>query len=331
MLTQTKAWGVPVLLWLAWSSSAQAVRSDLLAHLVQQKRHIEASQVIDARLARNPTDPPALAASVDIHLARSRPDLPLARTVAERCVTAHPANSLCAEALGHALTAQTRAGGLTAMIGNARSIRHTFERAIRLDPMNYRARVALARFHLATPYLLGGSEIRARELATEARRSEPELARLIRALCAVNDNKFYEAEQYISAANLTHYALVDDIQRDVFVTLARAHLNAGRYDASRRLFGELGRRVPSSGYGPYGLALIAQAQGRLDDAVKLLEKAAAIEPRPHIYRKLGEVHEGLGNGPRAMLAYQAALRGFPPLTSREQRQVTMHLTRLQQR
>ena len=331
MLAQTKAWGMLLLLWLAWSSSAQAVQGDLLAHLVQQKRYMEVSRMIDARLARNATDPVALAASVDIYLTRSRPDVPLARAVAERCVNANPGSSLCAEALGHALTAQKRAGGLVAAIGNARPIRNAFERAIRFDPMNYRARVALVRFHLAMPSFLGGSEIRARELATEARRSEPELSRLIRALCAINDKKFDEAEGYILAADLSPYALVDDSQRDVLMTLAGAHLAAGRHDASRKLFEELGRCVPSSEHAPYGLALIAQAQGRLGDAVTLLENAAAIGPRPYIYRTLGEVHEARADGPRAVLAYRAALIGIPRLTWQEQRQVTTHLTQLQQR
>jgi len=197
--------------------------------------------------------------------------------------------------------------------------------------MNYRARVALVRFYLATPFFLGGSESRARELATEARRTEPDLERLIRALCALNDKKLDEAEQYILAADLTRYALVRDSQHDVLLTLASAHLHAGRHDSSSRLFGELDRRVPSSEHGAYGLALVARAQGRWADAVTLLEKAALIEPRPYIYRTLGEVHEARRDRPRAVEAYQAALSGTPPLTWREQRRVTAHLAQLQQR
>lgn len=332
MLAQTKAWGVPMLLWFAWSGDAHAVQSDLLAQLVQQKRYAEVSRVIDARLARDAADPAALAASVDIYIARNRhDDLPLARAMGERCVKANPASSLCAEALGNALTAQKRAGGLVTTIGNARAIRNTLERAVRFDPMNYRARVALVRFHLSTPFFLGGSESRARELATEARRTEPNLARLIRALCALGDKKRDEAEQYILAADLTHYPLVRDSQRDVLLRLASAYLDAGHYDDSRRLFEELTRRVPSSEQGPYGLALVAQAQGRLADAVRYLEQAAAVEPRPYIYRTLGEVHQARQDGPRAVQAYQAALSGIPPLTWREQRQVTAHLAQLQAR
>jgi tetratricopeptide (TPR) repeat protein len=324
MLAQTKAWGVPMLLWFAWSGDAHAVQNDLLAQLVQQKRYAEVSRVIDARLARDGADPAALAASVDIYIARNRPDdLPLARAMGERCATANPASSLCAEALGNALTAQKLAGGLVATIGNARAIRNTFERAVRFDPMNYRARVALVRFHLSTS--------RARELATEARRTEPNLTRLIRALCALNDKKLDEAEQYILAADLTRYPLVRDSQRDVLMTLAGAYLDTGHYDDSRRLFEELSRRVPSSEHGLYGLALVAQAQGRLADAVRYLEQAAAIEPRPFIYRTLGDIHQARQDGPRAVQAYQAALSGIPPLTWREQRQVTAHLAQLQAR
>lgn len=330
------AGSVPVLLTLltlcVWSSGAQAVQSDLLAQLVQQKRYMEVSRIIDTRLARDAADPAALAASVDIHLVRDRPgDLALAHALAERCVVANPVSSLCAEALGHVLTAQKRAGGLVATVGNARLIRNTLERAIRFDPMNYRARVALVRFYLSTPFFLGGSESRARELATEARRTEPDLTRLIRALCALGEKKFDEAGQTILAADLARHPLVRDSQRDVLVALANERLEARDYAASMRLFGELMRRVPSSEQGPYGLALVAQAQGRLADAVGYLEQAAAIEPRPAIYRALGEVHEARQDGPRAVQAYQAALSGLPPLTWREQRQVAAQLTHLQTR
>jgi len=87
MLVQARTWRVPVLLWVAWSSGAQAVQGGLPA-----------------------PGPAALTASVDVHIARSRPDdLPLARAMAERCVTLNPASSLCAEALGNVLMAQRSA------------------------------------------------------------------------------------------------------------------------------------------------------------------------------------------------------------------------------
>ncbi len=332
MLAKSLAWWVLVLLLGVWNGAAHAVQTDPIAQLLHQKRYAEASSAIEARLVRHATDPTALAALVDLRIAQGEPnDLPQARAEAERCVEANPDSSVCAEALGNVMLAQSRAGGLVAFVRNAHATRDTLERAIRFDPMNYRARVTLMAFYLDAPFFLGGSEVRARELATEARRLDPDLTRLMRALCAFDEGKLDEAEQHILAADLAEYELVQDSQRELLLTLASAHLDAGRYDQSGRLFMELSRRLPSSEHGPYGLAQVARAQGRLGEAVLQLERAAAIAPKPYVYKTLGEVHEARNDRPRAIAAYQAALAGVPPLARREQKQVTAHLAQLKQR
>ncbi|WP_306394283.1 tetratricopeptide repeat protein [Telluria beijingensis] len=329
MLAKGLAWWVPVLLLGVGCDVAHAVQTEPTARLVHEKRFGEARRAIEARLARDATDPVALAASVDLRIARSGPDdLLQARAEAERCVRAHSDSSRCAEALGNALTAQSRAGGAIALVRNARVTRDALERALRFDPMNYRAWVALMRFYLDTPFFLGGSEVRARELATEARYTDPDLTRLMRAIYALEEGKRDEAEQHILAADLREYVLVQGCQRELLLTLATAHLDAGRHAQSSRLFQELSRRLPSSELGPYGLALVARAQGRLADAALHLEKAAAIAPRPYVYKTLGEVYEERHDRPRAIAAYQAALTGVPPLTRGDQAQVTAHLAQL---
>jgi len=329
MLARSLAWWVPVLLLDAWNNAAYAVQTEPTARLVVEKRYGEALRAIDARLARNATDPVALAASVDLHVARGEPDdLQRARAEAERCVRVNPDSSPCAEALGNALVAQARAGGVFAFVRNARATRDALERALRLDPVSYRVRVSLMRFYLKTPFFLGGSEVRARELATEARFTDPDLTRLMRAMVAFEEGKLDEAEQHILAADLREYELVQGSQRELLLTLASAHLDAGRFTQSSRLFQELSRRLPFSEHGPYGLAQVARAQGRLADAALQLEKAAAIAPRPYVYKSLGEVYEARHDRPRAIAAYQAALRGVPPLARSDQAQLTAHLAQL---
>lgn len=329
MLAKKLAWWLPVLLVGVWCDGVHAVQAETAARLVHEKRFEQARRMIEARLARNATDPTALAASVDLRIARGGPDdLPQARAEAERCVRAHADSSQCAEALGNALGAQSQAGGVLAFVRNAHATRDALERALRLDPVNYRARVSLMRFYLETPFFLGGSQVRARELATEARFTDPDLTRLMRAMTAFEDGRLDEAEQHILAADLRQYELVQDCQRVLLLTLASAHLDARRFAQSSRLFEELGRRLPSSELGPYGLALVARAQGRLADAALALEKAAAIAPKPYVYKTLGEVHEARHDRPRAIAAYQAALTGVPPLARGDQAQVTAHLAQL---
>lgn len=254
MLAKDWAWWMPVLLLAAWCDGARAVPTDPIALLVHEKRYGEATRAIEARLARNATDPAALAPLVDLRIAQGWPDgLPLARAAAERCIEANPDSSRCAAALGNALSAQSKAGGVLAFVRNARATRDAFKRALRIDPLNYRARVNLTRFYLDTPFFLGGSGGRARELATETQRTDPDLTRLMRAMCAFDEGKLADAEEHILAADLRNYALVQDSQHELLHTLATAHLEAGRLAQGSRLLQELSRRQPSSDPGlPWG-------------------------------------------------------------------------------
>jgi len=248
MLAKDWAWWTPVLLLAAWCDGARAVPTDPIALLVHEKRHGEANRAIEARLARNATDPTALAALVDLRIAQGGPDdLPPARAAAERCVEANPDSSRCAEALGNALGAQSNAGGVLAFVRNARATRDAFKRALRIDPLNYRARVTLTRFYLDTPFFLGGSGVRARELATETQRTDPDLTRLMRAMCAFDEGKLDDAEEHILAADLRDYVLVQHSQRELLQALATTHLDAGRHAQGRRLLQELSRRSGGAG------------------------------------------------------------------------------------
>ncbi len=280
-------------------SESYAAPPHPVVQLVHQKRYAEAVRAITERLAADPTDAGALVGTIDLILAQDPPGrLPEARSAAERCLAAHPDNSTCAEALGNVLAAQAGSGGIVASLGNARSIRAAFERAVRLDPTNYRARLSLLRFHLKAPFFLGGSIVRARELAMEVQRTDPDITRLMLALCAFDEDKLLDAEQYILAANLEEYELADSAHRDLLYRLAGAHLEAGRHADSIRLFSELNRRIPASEHGNYGLALVARAQGRLADASAFLDKAAAIAPKPYVYKAMGEVYQARNNAER---------------------------------
>lgn len=331
MLAQMKyLWGAALLV----SSSLYDVHAGPthpITQLVHQKRFAEAIRTISERQANDPNDAFALAGTVDLIVAQNLSSrFPEARAAAERCVDAHPTNSVCAEALGNALEAQAN-NWMVASLGNTRSLRDAFERAVLLDPSNYRARVSLLRFYLRTPFFLGGSTVRARELAMEVNRTSPDLTRLMLALCAFSEERLQDAEEYILAANLRKYELVEVPHRDLLYKLAVAHLEARRYADSSRLFVELHRRIPTSEYGSVGLALVARAQGRLADAATFLERAAAIGSKPYVYKSLGEVYQAQNNTVRAIAAYQAALSAKPALERRQQEQILARLAQLQQR
>lgn len=330
MLAKLRPWWAAALLACGplWDVCAAPVHP--IAQLVHQKRFADASRAIAERLAGDPNDAFALAGTVDLILAQDPAGrLPEAEAAAERCVAAHSGNSVCAEALGKVLEAQG-SGWMVAALGNTRAQREAYERAVLLDPTNYRARVSLLRFYLRAPFFLGGSTVRARDLAMEVHRTDPELTRLMLALCAQSEDRLADAEEYVLAANLARYELVESVHRDLLAGLAQAYLDAGRFANSSRLYAELQRRIPSSEAGSYGLALVSRAQGRLAEAASFLERAALIGPKSYVYKALGEVYQELRNEPRAIAAYQSALGAKPAFGRRERDQVAARLARLRE-
>jgi len=331
MLAKLRPWWAAAL--LAWGLAQPACAASMhpIAQLVHQKRFADASRAIAERLASDPNDAAALAGTVGLILAQEpAARLPDAMAAAERCVAAHPGNSLCAEGLGMVLEARD-SGWLTAALGSTRAQREAFERAVQLDPTNYRARVSLLRFYLRAPFFLGGSTVRARDLAMEVHRTDPDLTRLMLALCARSEERLADAEEYVLAADLARHELVEDVHRDLLAGLAQAYLDAGRFANSSRLYAELQRRIPSSESGSYGLALVSRAQGRLAEAASYLERAALIGPKPYVYKTLGEVYQELRNNERAIAAYQAALGARPAFGRRDREQVAARLARLRDR
>jgi tetratricopeptide (TPR) repeat protein len=331
MLAKFRPWWAAALLACGplWEACAAPVHP--IAQLVHQKRFADASRLIAERLAGDPNDAPALAGTVDLILAQGQAArLPEAEDAAERCVAAYPGNSLCAEALGNVLEAQG-SGWMVAALGNTRAQREAYERAVQLDPTNYRARVSLLRFYLRAPFFLGGSTVRARDLAMEVHRTDPDLTRLMLALCAHSEDRLADAEEYVLAAKLAKYELVENVHRDLLARLAEAYLEAGRFANSSRLYAELQRRIPSSEAGSYGLALVSRAQGRLAEAASYLERAAVIAPKPYVYKTLGEVYQELHSDARAIAAYQSALDARPSFGRRDREQVIARLLRLRDR
>lgn len=258
-------------------------------------------------------------------------DLVAAQDSARRCLSLCPDSSRCHAVLADVLAARIRDGGGLARLRHARAMLGAYEQALRFDPANYRVRMALVRWHLELPFYLGASQRRARELATEPQRSEPHLARLLRAVFAVDQEELAQAEQLILAARLDAYPLVREDERQVLDFLARRSLQNGRYAASERLYGELYRRRPDRGEALIGQARAARARLHLAAAAAYLEQAARIAPRPQVFMQLGELYAALSERERAIGAYRAALAGQPKLAARESAQVYSALALLQPR
>jgi chemotaxis protein methyltransferase CheR len=98
--------------------------------------------------------------------------------------------------------------------------------------------------------------------------------------------------------------------------MAQAHANLGRYDDAQR-YARKAIEADRLAFAPfYLLAHVAELQGDIDEAKKLLNKVIYLEPSfVAAYLDLGALHEREGNDAKALTAHRTALalvRKLPP-------------------
>lgn len=298
--------------------------------MIDDKRYVEAELAIHARLATDPRSGDALAGAVDLILAQGQGEQRLddADRLAQQCVLANPRHSECREAKANVLAAKLSKGGmLDAMLGS-RKVRDTYLDAIRLDPRNYRARVSLLRFYLATPFIMGGSNSQARELANDTGRTNPDVSILMQAICDAEDGKLFKAEGLALSVNLAGAETVLPRQRELLFSIATQYNRERRFGDSVRVATELRNRFPMSELGYYALGMAAQSQGRHADALALFDSALAMAPRATIYYRAGLSMLARNDKNGAGMAFEKALNAKPGLGKQQYSEVVERLEEL---
>jgi tetratricopeptide (TPR) repeat protein len=297
--------------------------------LIDEHRFPEAEQAVHARLSLEPRNADALVAGVDLILAQNQEErLGDAGRLADQCVAANPANSECQEARGDVLGAQVARGGIGSVLVNAGAIREAYRKAIELDPQNFRAAVALLRFYLQAPIFVGGSSGRARELASQTGRVNPDVSNLMQAFCDADDGKLSHAEALALSVNLAGAESLLGSQRELMYIISQRYLEQKQFGDSIRVADALRKRFPMSELGYLGLGMAAQAQGRHAEAITLFDSALAVAPRALIHYRIALSALAQNDKAGAALALEKALAGKPGLARHERADAAQRLAAL---
>lgn len=286
---------------------AQAHASDY-SPLMKARKFADAERLASSRLVQDPNNADALAAKVDAILAAgnaARYDE--AAQLGEQCVATHPQVSACHLTLGNALGAKAIANGIMSALGYAGTIRDAFKKAVELDPQNIEARMALMRYYLQAPGIVGGGIGKARTLATQTASVNPEAARLMQARLDASDDKPGAAEAAVLAMPVSSNEAIADGQRDLLISLANDHMNAKRFADAERVLREAVKRFPDSTSAPYSLARVQQEQGKHREAVAGFEQVLAKDPHSATWYRIGQSQQALGEKAKAASAYERAL------------------------
>lgn len=223
------------------------------------------------------------------------------------CVDKRP-QAACAYALGRVYGQQAMTASVFKMPGLATKTKEQFLKAVELDPQLFEARSGLAQFYLMAPGFAGGSTAKAKELAEQAQPRQPEQAKVLRALVAMNEKDWASAERELGGVKGGDDHALQRELRGAWTRVGFEHMEQKNFVKARGVFEALQRDYPAHAAGPYGLGRTALDQGQPEDAIKSLERARALEgaERLPIDHRLGQAL--LAKGDKA--GAKAALERF---------------------
>ena len=235
--------------------------------------------------------------------------LEAAYRAAQHCEARAAQEAVCQLAKAVVMGQQAQVLGALKAVSLVGRIKDALSRALELDPAAYTARSKLTQIYLFTPGFLGGSVSRAKELEVAIRSSQPEQARLLRALIAAKQGDWDAAErELLSVRPVEDAALLADI-RDAYGQLGRHWSKEGQPVKARSAYEQLLRDQPTQAAAPYYLGRLALDLGQPAEAVKQFERAKALEgagslPLDH---RLGDAWVALGEKAKARAAYERTI------------------------
>lgn len=272
----------------ALPAAAQNLRDPAWEQLLENGQPAELESAARARLKAEPGDPQAtLALGYALLGLGQAAAIDATVPLAEACVAKHPDAAECHYVLGMLQGAQALRGMLKAM-GLAGGIRTAFEKAVALAPDHLNHRVALMQFYLAAPGIAGGGSDKARELIRSTEARQPEHARCLRAMLAISEERYDEAEKLLWAVQPGQDALLRAAVYNQLGQIATLRLNEQQVPQAQSLFERLARHDPSRAMAFYGLGRVKAETGAPQDALKLYAQARALRGQatlPFDYRE----------------------------------------------
>lgn len=258
-------------------AAAQNLRDPAWEQMLDNDRWAELESAARARLKAEPGDPQATLALGYALLGTGQPaSVDGAVPLAEACVARNPSAGECHYVLGMLRGAQALRGGMLKAMTLAGSIRESFEKAVALSPDRFSHRVALMQFYLAAPGIAGGGTDKARELARATEAQQPEQARCMRAMLAVSDKKYDEAEKLLWAVQPGTDETLRASVYNQLGQIAAQRLNDQQVPQAQSLFERLARLDPSRALALYGLGRVKAEAGAPQEALKLYGQARGL-------------------------------------------------------
>ena len=258
-------------------ASAQSLRDPAWENLLENDQHAELEAQARQRLKAEPGDPQATLALGFALLAGVEPaQVDAVVPLAEDCITRHPEAGECHYALGTLLGAQALRAGMFKAMSLAGRIRESFEKAVALQPDAFNNRVGLMQFYMAAPGIAGGGIDKARELARSTEAKQPEQARCLRAMVAISEDKFDEAEKLLWAVQPGNDNALRSAVYANLGQIAVQRLSNKQPTQAQALFERLVQADPSRAFAVYGLGRVKTESGAPQESLRFYTQARTL-------------------------------------------------------
>ncbi|HEX5687146.1 MAG TPA: hypothetical protein VFY73_24285 [Ideonella sp.] len=258
-------------------ATAQSLRDPAWETLLENDRHAELEAQARQRLKAQPGDPQATLALGFALLSQGTPaQQDAAVPLVEDCVTRHPDAGECHYMLGNLMGVQALRGGMFKAMGMAGRIRESFEKAVALQPESFNHRTALMQYFLAAPGIAGGGVDKARELAQATEAKQPEQARCLRAMVAIYEDKFDEAEKLLWAVQPGNDNALRSAVYGNLGQIAVQRLSNKQPTQAQALFERLIQFDSSRAFAVYGLGRVKSEGGVPQEALRLFAQARTL-------------------------------------------------------
>jgi len=197
----------------------------------------------------------------------------------------------------------------------ARRAKRLFEATLGLDPKHLGARLALVRFHLDAPALVGGSRAEARRLAKDLTRRNVHAGH--RAWAAI-----YEKEERWSEAAGAYRSAIQSGpgEEEPYLRLIWLHQRRKSFNHALRVASQLSKAIPESVLGFYEAGRTSAFSGlQLEEGKAALSRYLEHRPRPSepplslAHFHLGMIHRHEGHNDLAGTQFRRALTLDPQL------------------
>ncbi|MEK8029281.1 hypothetical protein AACH06_00490 [Ideonella sp. DXS29W] len=259
------------------AARAQSLADPAWEELLESDRYAELEAQARQKLKAEPGDPQATLALGFAVLSQGTPAQQDAGVpVAEACVKAHPESGVCHYVLANLLGVQALRAGMFKAMGMAGRIRESYEKAVALQPDAFNHRLGLMQFYLAAPSIAGGGTDKARDLARSTEAKYPEQARCLRALVAVSEEKYDEAEKLLWAVQPGKDNALRSAVYGSLGQIGAQRLNNKQPAPAQALFERLVQVEPGRAFAFYGLARVKAETGALQDALRFFTQARSL-------------------------------------------------------